>query len=59
LKITSKALRAGGFVVDMAENGSEALDKLKSAYDTHAYDLCITDLQMPVMGKFPFCLCLR
>jgi CheY-like chemotaxis protein len=54
LKITSKILLSSGYEVETAENGSEALEKLKSAYDTHAFDLCITDLQMPVMGERSF-----
>ena len=33
--------------VDIANNGQEAVDKLKANND---YDICLMDLQMPVMG---------
>jgi PAS domain S-box-containing protein len=38
-------LRDAGFLVDLAENGQIALDKIR----TVAYDLVLMDMQMPVM----------
>ncbi len=35
-----------GCVIDFANNGKEALEKLKAGH----YDICLMDLQMPVMG---------
>ena len=54
LKVTRRFLEAHGHTVDTAENGSEALEKLKSGRVNsgtgHAtIDLMITDIQMPVM----------
>ena len=54
LKVTRRFLEAHGHTVDTAENGSEALEKLKSGRvnsdSGHAtIDLMITDIQMPVM----------
>ncbi len=43
-------LRDRGLEVDTANNGSEAIDKvLASLDDDNAYDLIVTDIQMPVM----------
>ena len=54
LKVTRRFLEAHGHTVDTAENGSEALEKLKrgrvNSGTGHAtIDLMITDIQMPVM----------
>ena len=38
-------LEGEGFVVDIANNGQEAIDML----DLHAYDIVLMDMQMPVM----------
>lgn len=43
LKLLGTALRRAGLSVDLAENGSEALKKLK---ETH-YTVTLTDLMMP------------
>ena len=48
-EIESEILRGGGFVVDTAENGSIAVEKMKNA-DPEDYDLIIMDLQMPGMN---------
>ncbi|MDP3876190.1 MAG: response regulator [Methylobacter sp.] len=44
-EVAMELLRDAGFVVDLAENGQIALDKLKLA----AYDMVLMDMQMPVM----------
>ena len=54
LKVTRRFLEANGHTVDTAENGSEALQKLKSGRvnsgtGNGTIDLMITDIQMPVM----------
>jgi|SRR3989344_1342360 len=45
-EIFSLKLKAAGFVVETAENGAEALDKLK----TTKPDLVLLDMEMPVMN---------
>jgi len=47
-EIETEILRGGGFVVDTAENGRLALDKVKSSLP-QGYDLILMDLQMPIM----------
>jgi len=41
-------LTEAGFMVDLAENGQEAVN----AYKQNIYDLILMDIQMPVMGGF-------
>jgi CheY-like chemotaxis protein len=43
--VATELLRAVGFVVDLAENGQIALDKVRAA----DYDIVLMDMQMPVM----------
>ncbi|MBF0310233.1 MAG: chemotaxis protein CheW [Magnetococcales bacterium] len=50
--LTSTYLQSIGFEVDQAEDGAMALDFLKS----HAYDLLVTDLNMPAMDGFELAL---
>jgi len=38
-------LEAEGFIVDIAQNGQEAIDQVQA----HAYDIVLMDMQMPVM----------
>ena len=56
LKITSRSLRARGHYVDVEENGSLALERLKRNYNLseESYDLVLTDLQMPIMNGYEF-----
>ena len=54
LKITSRALRAKGHQVKVAENGSIGLEKMKSAFLTQDFDVLLTDLQMPVLDGLEF-----
>ena len=44
-EVAIELLSDAGFIVDLAENGKIALDKLKFA----AYDMVLMDMQMPVM----------
>ena len=44
-EVATELLRDAGFVVDLAENGQVAVDKVKTA----AYDIVLMDMQMPVM----------
>ncbi len=48
-----KVLEAAGLVVDHAENGQLALDKLKTAGPGH-YKLIVSDIEMPVMNGYDF-----
>ena len=55
VKVTKRFLTEHGHEVDTAENGSEALEKLKKmqsegADNSSFYDMMLTDIQMPVMG---------
>ena len=45
-EVALQLLRHARFDVDLAENGRVALERLR----THAYDLVLMDMQMPVMG---------
>lgn len=54
-EVAGELLRDAGFVVDLAENGQIALDKLNTA----AYDLVLMDMQMPVMDGVTATLALR
>ncbi len=44
-EVATELLRDAGFVVDLAENGRIAVDKVRSA----DYDIVLMDMQMPVM----------
>lgn len=46
--LTSSYLKKNGAIVELAENGAVALEKLKK----NTYDLVLMDLQMPVMDGF-------
>jgi signal transduction histidine kinase/ActR/RegA family two-component response regulator len=47
-KLALTVLRRSGYVVDLAENGRQALDCL----ETETYDLVLMDVQMPEMGGY-------
>lgn len=47
-ELETEILINGGFVVDAAENGLEAVDKVKASAP-EGYDLILMDIQMPVM----------
>lgn len=50
--LLQRVLEAGGYSVDLVENGSEALEYLR----THPLpDLMVVDLHMPVMDGAAFC----
>ncbi len=49
------ALHGMGFTVDHAENGADALDKVKALKEKgHEVALCIVDVNMPVMDGITF-----
>jgi two-component system sensor histidine kinase/response regulator len=53
-QVASEILRDAGFVVDIADNGRMALDKVRVAAESRpagqpAYDVVLMDMQMPVM----------
>ncbi|GAB4258192.1 MAG: hypothetical protein Kow0065_07790 [Methylomicrobium sp.] len=45
-ELAKELLSGGGLVIDVAQNGAEAVDKVK----TSTYDLILMDIQMPVMN---------
>ena len=49
--IASKLLGKLGFEVETAENGQEAVDKVKAAASGY-YDVVLMDVQMPVMNGY-------
>ena len=54
LKITSRALSEKGHYVEVEENGSLGLARMKKAFINQEFDVLLTDLQMPVMDGFLF-----
>lgn len=50
-EIAETLLEDSGFIVDMAENGAIALEKIKTAV-SGTYDLVLMDVQMPVMDGY-------
>jgi two-component system sensor histidine kinase/response regulator len=53
--VASEMLRDAGFIVDIADNGQIALDRIASA----SYDLVFMDMQMPLMDGIEATLQLR
>jgi two-component system, sensor histidine kinase and response regulator len=47
-QVAMSHLEKSGFVVDLAENGRQAI----AAYKRHRYDLILMDMQMPVMDGY-------
>jgi PAS domain S-box-containing protein len=59
-RLISLHLRRAGALVDIAENGRDALERLDEAYRAgRAYDLVLTDIQMPVMDGHALARALR
>lgn len=50
-EIATEILKEAGFLVDSAENGREACDKLENAVPGY-YDLVLMDIQMPIMDGY-------
>ncbi len=51
-QVAVELLEDEGFVVEIANNGKEAFDKIKASGEPSKYDLVFMDLQMPVMDGF-------
>ncbi len=51
-QVASELLEEEGFVVDIANNGQEAVNMLLSSTEPLKYDLVFMDIQMPVMDGF-------
>lgn len=56
--VVRKTLESAEVIVDVANNGSEAVDRLQNAPDRH-YDAVLMDLQMPHMDGFEATTILR
>jgi PAS domain S-box-containing protein len=54
-EVGSEILKDAGFVVDVAENGQEALDMVQ----TGRYDIVLMDMQMPVMDGVTATIAIR
>ncbi len=52
LTIAQTILEESSFVVDTATDGTEAVEKVKSAPDPDYYDVILMDIQMPVMDGY-------
>ena len=50
-EITVEILNEYGFLVDTAENGAQAVEKIKNSQPGN-YDLVLMDVQMPVMNGY-------
>lgn len=50
-EIAMEILKAAGFLVDVADDGAVAVEKLKSA-KAGQYDLVLMDIQMPIMNGY-------
>ncbi len=50
-EIAVEILNEYGFLVDTAENGAEAVEKVKNSA-SGKYDLVLMDVQMPVMNGY-------
>jgi len=51
-QVASELLEQAGFIVEIANNGKESLDKALASGDPSKYDIILMDLQMPVMDGF-------
>jgi PAS domain S-box-containing protein len=51
-QVVRELLEGGGFIVDIANNGMEALDKVLNLGVSSKYDAVFMDLQMPVMDGY-------
>ncbi len=51
-QVVTELLEDAGFAVDIANNGQEALDKMKVSGTPSKYSLVFIDLQMPVMDGY-------
>ena len=49
LKVLSRSLANKKYIVETADNGSAAVDRLIKGYNTQDFDVVLMDLQMPVM----------
>ncbi|MBP5450439.1 MAG: response regulator, partial [Spirochaetales bacterium] len=50
-EIACELIKSAGFMVESAENGSEAVEKIKAA-ESGYYDVILMDIQMPVMDGY-------
>ena len=57
-EIATEILTEYGFIVDTAENGAEALEKVSTS-KPGTYDLVLMDVQMPVMNGYEATKCIR
>ena len=57
-EIAFEILNEYGFIVDTAENGKEALEKIAASQHGY-YDLVLMDIQMPVMNGYEATKCIR
>lgn len=51
-QVASEILRDAGFVIDIANNGKEALEKIIASGVPSRYDLVFMDIQMPIMDGY-------
>ncbi len=57
-EIAFEILNGYGFIVDVAENGKEAVEKI-SACKPGDYDFVLMDIQMPIMDGYEASVCIR
>ncbi len=57
-QIAAKLLEKNGFVVDQAENGQEAVEKIRES-DPGYYDVVLMDIQMPLLNGYEATMAIR
>ncbi|RKM61051.1 amino acid permease [Butyrivibrio sp. CB08] len=57
-KIAAKLLERNGFVVEQAENGQEAVEKVRES-DPGYYDVVLMDIQMPLLNGYEATMAIR
>jgi len=51
-QVASELIEGAGFIVEIAENGREAVEKVKYSGTPSKYDIVFMDLQMPIMDGY-------
>jgi len=58
-QVASELLESAGFIVEIANNGKESVEKVLSSGIPSKYDIVLMDLQMPVMDGYTATMTIR